>query len=133
MEDSGIYSLIIKLEKNQNIKIGNLGKVDFSKGFYVYTGSALKGLKTRISRHMKKHKKLFWHIDYFLASKHAKISKVIAIKTNKRLECKLNEIVSSLPNAKVVVKGFGCSDCSCKSHLVYFDDKDLIEILKSKI
>ncbi|MDI6807052.1 MAG: GIY-YIG nuclease family protein [Candidatus Aenigmarchaeota archaeon] len=129
----GVYCLIIRLDKEQKIKIGSLGEVKFPKGFYVYTGSALKGLRARINRHRKKQKKLFWHIDYFLASKHAKVSKAIAIRTNKRLECKLNKAVSNLPNAKVLVKGFGCSDCSCKSHLVYFGNKSLAGLLKSKL
>lgn len=133
MKDSGIYSLIIKLEKDETIKVGELGRINFPKGFYIYTGSALNGLRQRINRHKKRQKKMFWHIDYLLASKHAKISEVIAIKTNERLECKLNEVVSSLYNAKIFAKGFGCTDCKCKSHLVYFDSEDLIDLTKQSL
>lgn len=124
----GIYSLIIKLNKDQGIKIGKLGKINFKKGFYIYTGSALNDLNTRIERHRKKQKKKFWHIDYFLANRYVKILQVIAIKTEKKLECKLNKVISSLPNAKIV-EGFGCSDCECKTHLLYFDEVGVVKSL----
>lgn len=117
--DSGIYSLIIRLEKDQSIRIGRSGKINFKKGFYIYTGSALNGLKARIERHRNKNKRLFWHIDYLLSSRYAKLCEVIAIRTDKKFECKLNSIISSLPNAQPIKK-FGCSDCSCRSHLIYF-------------
>lgn len=122
MKDSGIYSLVIKLDNGQTIKIGKLRKQKFKKGFYVYTGSALNGLEARIARHKRKTKKLFWHIDYMLASKQAKIFKVFTIQTNKRMECEFNRIIQTSPHAKAIVKGFGCSDCNCKSHLVYFGE-----------
>ncbi len=105
----------------------------FPKGFYIYTGSALNGLKARISRHRRKQKKKFWHIDYLLASKNAKILEVIAIETDKRLECRLNGIISSLPNPQFFAKGFGCSDCKCKSHLVYFGAEDLANQAKQAL
>ncbi|MEM7825565.1 MAG: GIY-YIG nuclease family protein [Candidatus Aenigmatarchaeota archaeon] len=126
----GAYLLFIRLKKDERIKIGKLGAFDFRKGFYVYTGSALKNLETRIKRHRKKKKKLFWHIDYFLASKKAKIVNIIAVESKKRIECKLNRIVSSMPGAKILVKKFGSSDCNCKSHLVYFGEKDLRELVE---
>ena len=130
MKDSGVYSLIIRLKKDQKITIGKLGKISFKKGFYIYTGSALNGLTARVERHRKKKKKKFWHIDYLLNSKHAKISEVFMIKTNKKIECKLNKIISVLPKANPI-KNFGCSDCRCKTHLYYFEDKDLINFLKN--
>lgn len=133
MKDSGIYSLIIELNKDEKIKIGKLGKFDFKKGLYVYTGSALSGLERRIDRHKKKRKKKFWHIDYLLANKHAKISKIIKIETNKRLECKLNKIVSCIPNTRILAEGFGSSDCNCKSHLNYLEGKSIKLLYKQLI
>ncbi|MEM5883106.1 MAG: GIY-YIG nuclease family protein [Candidatus Aenigmatarchaeota archaeon] len=124
----GAYLLFIRLKKNERIKIGKLGSFNFKKGFYVYSGSALKNLEARIERHRRKRKKKFWHIDYLLASKNAKIVYVIGIQTKKRIECKLNKIVSSFPGAKILAEKFGSSDCKCKSHLVYFGEKDLREL-----
>ena len=120
---SGVYALIIKLNKDQAIRIGNR-RMDFEKGFYIYIGSALNNLEKRIERHRKKGKKLFWHIDYLLNSKHARISEVLLLKTKSRLECKFSRIVSSIPGA-ISIKKFGCSDCRCKSHLYYFSELDL--------
>ncbi len=124
----GAYLLFIKLKKDERIKVGKLGSFNFKKGFYVYSGSALKNLEARIKRHKRKKKKKFWHIDYLLASKNARIVNVIGIPSKKRIECKLNKIVLSLPGAKILVKKFGSSDCNCKSHLVYFGEKDLREL-----
>lgn len=129
MKDSGVYALIIRMNKNQRLKIGKLGNFKFSKGFYIYTGSALNGLAARINRHRRKQKKFFWHIDYLLNSKHSHISEVLTIRTSKRLECQLNRIISELPNAKIVAKKFGCLDCNCKTHLYYFSDLDLKRLL----
>jgi len=127
---SGVYALIIRLNKDETIRIGKLCKRNFKKGFYVYVGSALNNLEKRIDRHRRKRKKLFWHIDYLLNSKYAKISEVLVIKTNKKMECKLNRIISNMDNARILVKGFGCSDCICKSHLTYFDEINLIKMIK---
>jgi Uri superfamily endonuclease len=97
-----------------------LGIFTFPAGRYIYTGSAMNGLIGRLRRHLKKRKKLYWHIDYLL--RHAKIETIFVLETGERVECQLNSLTLSLPNAKVVVKGFGCSDCRCPSHLVYFGE-----------
>jgi len=110
----GTYTLLIKVPKNIEVRIGKLGKINFKKGFYAYVGSALNGLEKRIERHLRKEKKLRWHIDYLLEN--AEIAEVIYAETDSRTECniagKLNENLES-------VKKFGCSDCKCKSHLFY--------------
>lgn len=129
MKDSGVYTLTIEMAKDQIIKIGKLGNIKFKKGFYTYTGSALNGLTSRINRHKSHDKKLFWHIDYLLNSKNAKISDVLTVKTKNRLECELNEKISKLPGAETAVKKFGCSDCNCKTHLHYFSELDLKKII----
>lgn len=113
----GAYQLHLKLDKSVRIKVGKLGTFLFPAGRYVYTGSALNGLENRLARHFRKHKKLHWHIDYFL--QHARIERVCVVKTDQLIECELNRQVLDLSNAQVIVKGFGSSDCSCPSHLVY--------------
>ncbi len=110
----GSYLLIIKLENDNIIPIGKLGEIPFKKGFYVYVGSALNGLEQRIQRHMRKNKKIHWHIDYFL--KHARIINVWCKENTFREECIIaNELDVHLSS----ITGFGCSDCNCKSHLFY--------------
>jgi len=116
----GVYQLHLRLDKPKRIRVGKLGVFTFPAGRYIYTGSAMNGLIGRLRRHLKKRKKLHWHIDYLL--RHAKIETIFVLETGERVECQLNSLTLSLPNAKVIVKGFGCSDCRCSSHLVYFGE-----------
>ncbi|MEM5853508.1 MAG: GIY-YIG nuclease family protein [Candidatus Aenigmatarchaeota archaeon] len=116
---TGAYSLFIKLEKDKMIKIGKLGKFVFPKGFYVYTGSALKNLEARIERHFKKRKKKFWHVDYLLQGEDVKIMYVVKVITKLKIECELNRTLSKILKAYPIIKKFGSSDCKCESHLLY--------------
>ncbi len=119
----GIYCLIIYLSSDKNIKIGALGLTGFNKGYYIYVGSALNSLEKRIARHRLSYrsnkKKMHWHIDYLLEK--ARIVDVTMIETSKKLECVLSRKIANLADSSV--KGFGCSDCRCKSHLYYFKKK----------
>jgi sugar fermentation stimulation protein A len=116
----GAYQLHLRIDKSVRIKVGKLGTFLFPAGRYVYTGSALNGLENRLARHFRKRKKLHWHIDYLL--RYARIESVRVVKTDRRIECELNRQVLNRPNAKIIAKGFGSSDCSCPSHLVYLGD-----------
>jgi len=110
----GIYCLIIKIKKNINQKIGKLGNVKFSKGNYVYVGSAQNGIKKRVERHLKKNKKKYWHIDYLLTNKNVKIKKILYKKAKKQEECKIANFFKKFAQP---INKFGCSDCNCVSHL----------------
>ena len=72
----GIYALLLFLDNDLSINVGALGKTTFTKGTYVYVGATQNNLEKRVQRHMRKEKKLFWHIDYFLDSDAARIVKV---------------------------------------------------------
>jgi len=111
----GTYCLVIELKKDSSIKIGALGKIKFKRGLYCYVGSALNNLEKRVQRHLSKKKKLHWHIDYFLLNKNSSIKKIFYKKSNKKEECKIANFV--LKNSTDTITGFGCSDCSCKTHL----------------
>lgn len=121
------YCLLIKKEKAGVLQIGRLGVFDFPPGYYVYTGSARRGMKARINRHLSQKKKLHWHIDYLLEE-----SVVENVFLSEKKECELNHELFSLPGATLISKKFGSSDCSCGSHLAYFKDPipKLINILK---
>jgi len=64
--DSGIYLLVIRLYGPRWIQIGGLGYRFFHRGSYGYVGSARRGMKSRLNRHLKEIKRLHWHIDYLL-------------------------------------------------------------------
>jgi sugar fermentation stimulation protein A len=116
LKDRGVYLLIIYLPQDKTIKIGNLEEIYFKEGYYVYIGSAKRGLSKRIERHKRKYKKLHWHIDYFLQK--AKILNDIPIITNFKRECFLVEKILQISDN--FIQKFGSSDCSCISHLFYF-------------
>jgi Uri superfamily endonuclease len=122
----GCYCLVIDLEKSSEIKIGKLGKIKFKNGHYVYVGSAMNSLKSRVNRHLSKEKRLHWHVDYLL--KKAKIEDVIFNISDEKIECNLSGYISKKACG---VNGFGCSDCDCESHLYYFKNRnEAIECVK---
>ena len=110
----GSYLLLVELKENNVLRIGKLNKILFNKGFYVYVGSALNGLEQRVQRHLRKQKKMHWHIDSLL--RHAKIINIFYKENNAREECNIAKI---LDKKLLSVSDFGCSDCTCKSHLFY--------------
>lgn len=112
--DRGAYLLIIQIENNLTIYIKNIGKVDFKPGYYLYVGSALRNLNSRLNRHQRRRKKLFWHIDYLLQE--AKLILTLPIRTLDDLEC---DIAHQLTHIATPVPNFGSSDCSCLSHLFF--------------
>ncbi len=115
----GIYHLLIHLPRDTTVQVGKLGSFRFPAGYYVYTGSALNGLEPRIARHLRRRKRLHWHIDYLL--QHSRVVDVITYRTTERLECQFNQKILALSGCKIPVKNFGSSDCNCPSHLAYFD------------
>lgn len=106
------YQLSIRLSRSVTLQVGRLGRFTFPAGEYVYTGSAKRNLVPRVRRHLSNEKKLRWHIDYLLASPHARITRVAL---SERAECEWNQATTG----EVAVKGFGASDCQalCGSHL----------------
>ena len=118
----GGYVLILALDAKKNIQVGSLGVVSFLGGFYAYLGSALGGFKSRMNRHLTEDKKPKWHIDYLLSE--ANVLQVILCETERRLECLLSR---TLINEFSCVPGFGCSDCRCKSHLYFANDRHHLE------
>lgn len=130
----GTYILVIYLRENSKLKIGSLGELEFNKGYYLYTGSAMGNtgsttLENRVKRHISesKEKRIFWHIDYLLTSQNCIITSIYLIPSLNRLECIIaNEISEASDNC---IKDFGSSDCKCLSHLYYFQNfRDLKQI-----
>lgn len=117
----GSYCLIICLRKDVTIQIGKYASIDFTRGYYVYVGSALNSLESRIRRHLSDVKKLHWHVDYLLASLHAEIVEIVFAVDPNRWECVL---AKEIGKEGFEIRGFGCSDCKCSSHLFKFDDLD---------
>jgi len=102
---------------------------EFARGYYVYTGSALSGLESRIAHHLRKKPKARWHVDYLLAAPGARVERWIEWDSAHRSECVLNRRFLRAQGGSVPVRGFGSSDCTsgCPAHLVYFKSRPDIE------
>jgi Uri superfamily endonuclease len=101
------------------LRIGSLGMLAFEAGVYAYVGSAANGIVRRVSRHLRRDKNLRWHIDYLL--EHSRITCVHVIESDapREMECR---IAGYLSRRNGHIRGFGCSDCRCASHLFRMDD-----------
>lgn len=120
-KDRGSYILCGKLLKDTSLVIGSLGRLNFKKGYYLYIGSAMNSLKSRLKRHMNKNKTFRWHIDYLVPMLDG--LKPIPIRASEPLECKLSMELKNL-NYEEIPK-FGSSDCGCNSHLYHTDKNPL--------
>lgn len=124
----GIYTLIIEV-RDARISVGSLGTIYFD-GIYVYVGSALNSLQDRIGRHLRRDKKVHWHIDYLTLNDNARIRYVVYAEC-KGYECIISKSIAERSIA--YVKGFGSSDCRCLSHLYlmhYSSISVVVELVK---
>lgn len=113
--DSGAYQLILRLALPATISVGALGSHRFPSGVYIYTGRASRGLSKRIERHLRKEKKLRWHIDYLVGLARIEGIRIYPHKSDQ--ECSINNRTVRGLHGSFPVKGFGSSDCRCASHL----------------
>jgi len=115
-DGKGSYIIVLYLDKSKKIQIGKLGQLKFKKGYYAYVGSAFGpgGLKSRIKHHIEPKKSYHWHIDYLDPA----VKEVWVSGYGERLEHEWAGLLGEIASEKII--GFGCSDCSCESHLFYF-------------
>jgi len=115
LPEKGTYLLIFRLRKGISVKTKGGKEFYLPKGVYIYVGSAFGsgGIKARIGRHLKKNKKLHWHLDYLTTAESFEFLGVVPFY-GKRWECKLARFLSKFLQP---VEGFGSTDCSCVGHL----------------
>jgi len=121
-KDRGAYLLLVRIDRDKTVEVGSLGQVAFKKGYYVYVGSAMSGLVKRVARHIRRKKKIRWHIDY-LTTAAGKVT-AVPIISSENLECQLAIRLQGVTGGPAV-KGFGSSDCRCPGHLFYFAENPL--------
>ena len=114
----GTYALVLRSDASTWTRIGRWGRLNVRPGYYIYVGSALGpgGVLARVSRHCREPKSKHWHIDYL--REFTILASVWYSHSPIRLEHCWAEAVAKL-NETELVKGFGCSDCRCESHLFY--------------
>jgi len=133
---NGAYTLLMFVPCQKKIKIGRMGIQVFPGGYYAYTGSALGGgstsLEQRISRHLRKNKKMRWHIDFFSGDEDVRIISALIAQTDRSMECEINQHLREKSRSAIPIPRFGSSDCRrrCGSHLLYLgcDVKILEEV-----
>ena len=116
--DKGSYLLVLFNANPFKKKIGALGEREFKKGYYVYVGSAMRGLEKRINRHLRKNKKTRWHLDY-ISPTCMKVEKIYPVRRPDRIEEAMARGLRGI--CRELVPGFGASDSGEPSHLFYFD------------
>ncbi len=125
---AGVYSIILGVRRGVSIRVGALGIVRLCRGLYVYTGSARGGggLDARISRHLRREKKIFWHIDHLTSNPRVSVLALVKAEEQRRTECVVNRRIRSRLDAEPIL-GFGSSDCreSCLGHLLAVGSRSL--------
>jgi len=124
----GTYVLFIEVSKDVTLEIGSLGRIKFTKGFYIYIGSAFGpgGLVKRVERHFRNEKKLFWHIDYLLNSSSTEIA-AVAWTVNQQI----SQEIDKLSDLVTTINHFGSSDCKCTGHLKMIKTKTKRDFYKA--
>ncbi len=129
VKDKGVYCLIFS-NKQCKLRVGSLEDVNFEPGYHIYVGSAqgTGGLK-RFYRHMtlskEEGRKARWHVDYINLDEHFELVCTVHAITREHVECLLSKDLQS-----GAVHGFGCSDCTCKSHLFHRCRNPIDEVAK---
>jgi Uri superfamily endonuclease len=126
--DKGIYCLVFE-NPSCTVRIGALGPVPFPAGWHIYIGSALgSGGFARLYRHIAlsrmKDKTPKWHVDYLSTDTRFVLHYTIHAVTEERFECRLARALGN-PG----IPRFGCSDCTCPSHLLSRETDPKQEIL----
>jgi sugar fermentation stimulation protein A len=118
--EKGSYLLIFYNDRSFKKIIGSLGEREFKRGYYVYVGSAMQALDKRIKRHLRKSKKVRWHLDH-ISPGCMKIEKVYPIRRWDRIEEALARGVLEICDDYVM--DFGASDSGLPSHFFYFSSR----------
>lgn len=111
--DRGSYIVVLRLSRDRVLDVGDLGRVRFRKGYYLYAGSARADLAKRIEGHRRITKKTHGHIAHL--RQYADWLGAFPIRTSDDLGCDLASALGSITEWSI--PGFGSSDCSCSCHL----------------
>jgi Uri superfamily endonuclease len=128
MSATGAYVLLIELRQGFEFTSGRFDGQRLSPGFYAYCGSAKGpgGLSARVRRHMRRDKKIHWHVDYLTA-----VEEIVQVGVQvDGSECELVGRLLTTPGTHVPIQGFGSSDCAvCTAHLVQLNRRSAFEAL----
>ena len=117
--------MLMNLSRPTIVRVGKLGRFKLKAGHFFYTGSGLGvgavSLEGRIARHRRRSKTLRWHIDYLTSTKGCRFAGAVYVVSRRRLECRINHLISRSFHALPTIRKFGSSDCLCLTHLLRAD------------
>ena len=130
--DPGSYALLLACSSVHRRRIGRLGRLATRPGCYVYVGSALGsgGVAARVGRHLAAPVRRHWHVDYLRPA--TCLTECWLAYDSKRREHEWADVFADMPGASVPLRGFGCSDCACGSHLFFFASPPSIASFRRK-
>jgi len=129
----GTYALIFQANQKFTCKVGKHGDFEGRPGSYIYVGSAFGpgGVRARIIHHLKLSLKPHWHLDYIRP--YIQPVAVCYNYSSNRHEHRWATVVSKMAEAQYVMYKFGSSDCTCPSHLFYFQRAAITTVLQRKL
>jgi len=78
-EDTGLYVILVDVVRA--VRVRWAGKeTGLASGRYAYVGSARRGLRARVKRHLRREKPKKWHIDQLTTHRHATVVGGVATK-----------------------------------------------------
>lgn len=132
----GCYVLVLYLPEPTAVVFDRKGtSFDFETGWYVYVGSALGGLQTRLKRHHRTRrdaKKMHWNVDYF--REYAELHEVwYSFSEDSEPEHSWAHQFHSMAACSVPVAKFGASDCKsgCIAHFFQCASRPIAPMLRS--
>ena len=109
---------MLEATDHARIQIGKLGVLEVRPGMYYYGGSAKRGIASRVTRHFRITKKVYWHIDYLTVHQDVTLLEAWCFPGQSEVE----HIVPTLEQVEVegIPHKLGAGDCTrgCHSHLV---------------
>ena len=122
------YLLILENQKEQERRVGCLGRVRFAAGSYIYVGSGGPNVTKRVRRHLAPRRRRHWHID-LLATGRQRMRPVDARVYPGVAECWL---AARLARDVAPVPRFGASDCTCPTHLFFEPDLSALSMVLTR-
>ena len=126
----GVYILVLELKNHLKINSNRFTWM-IKPGFYLYFGSArgktATNLRNRLLRHLKRKKKIFWHIDHFTSHSDAKTISIYYNTCSEITECSALQEIKDEFQESITISNFGSSDCksNCGGHLLFFPSKQV--------
>lgn len=135
-----LYVVAARLPRRERLAVAAHSVLDLDRGWYAYIGSAQRGRRARVARHMRAGKPLRWHADYLFSQHPATHAWSIDVPPSAptsrsacaSAECALADALVRAGGARPAVAAttapgsssarlrFGASDCDCAGHLVRF-------------